>query len=71
MREAFQAYVKRVGELAEPVRMNEPATERSPVGPLFPILGSGPAGPRAEQPARAGNGADTDFVFLLTSIRRG
>jgi hypothetical protein len=46
MREALQAYVKRVGELAEHVRGNEPATKPSPVGPLFTIPGSGRAAGR-------------------------
>jgi hypothetical protein len=38
MREALQAYVKRVGELAEHVRGNEQATKQGLVGPLFTIL---------------------------------
>jgi hypothetical protein len=36
----------RVGERAEPVRRNEPATRPSPVGPLFTIPGSDPTDPR-------------------------
>ncbi len=39
MREALQAYFKRVGELAEHRRGNEQATKQSLVGPLFTILG--------------------------------
>ncbi len=46
MREALQAYVKRVGELAEHVRGNEQATEQSLVGPLFTILGYDLTDPR-------------------------
>ena len=46
MREALQAYVKRVGELAEHVRGNEPATKQSLVGPLFTILGYDLTDPR-------------------------
>ncbi len=39
MREALQAYVQRVGDLAEHVRGNEQATRQSLVGPLFTIPG--------------------------------
>ena len=39
MREALQAYVKRVGELAEHVRGNEQATKQSLAGSLFTIQG--------------------------------
>ena len=46
MREALQAYVRRVSELAEPVPGNEPATRPSLVGPLFTILGDDLTGPR-------------------------
>ena len=46
MREALQAYVKRVGELAEHVRGNEQATKQSLVGPLFTILGYDLTDPR-------------------------
>jgi hypothetical protein len=46
MREALQAYVKRVGELAEHVRGNEQATKQSLVGPLFTILGCNLTDPR-------------------------
>jgi hypothetical protein len=38
MREPLQAFVKRVGELAEHVRGNEQATKQSLVGPLYIIL---------------------------------
>jgi hypothetical protein len=40
MREALQAYVKRVGELAEHVRGNEQATKQSLIGPLLTIEGA-------------------------------
>jgi hypothetical protein len=46
MREALQAYVKRVGELADHVRGNDQATKPSAVGPLFMILGYGLTDPR-------------------------
>ncbi len=46
IREALQAYVKRVGELAEHVRGNEQATKQSLVGPLFTILGYDLTDPR-------------------------
>jgi hypothetical protein len=46
MREALQAFVKRVGELAEHVRGNEQATKQSLVGPLFTILGYDLTDPR-------------------------
>ena len=46
MREALQAYVERVGELAEHVRGNEQATKQSLVGPLFTILGYDLTDPR-------------------------
>jgi predicted type IV restriction endonuclease len=46
MREALQAYVKRVGKLAEHVRGNEQATKQSLVGPLFTILGYDLTDPR-------------------------
>ena len=46
MREALQAYVKRVGELAEHVRGNEQATKQSLVGPLFTTLGYDLTDPR-------------------------
>jgi hypothetical protein len=46
MREALQAYVKRVGELAEHVRENEQATKPRRVGPLFTILGYDRTDPR-------------------------
>lgn len=46
MREALQAYVKRVGELAEHVRCNEQVTKQSLVGPLFTILGYDLTDPR-------------------------
>jgi predicted type IV restriction endonuclease len=46
MREALQAYVQRVGELAEHVRGNEQATKQSLVGPLFIILGDDLTDPR-------------------------
>jgi hypothetical protein len=69
MRTALETYVKRVGELAEHVRGNEPATKRSPAGPRFTILGYGLVGPYADQPARAQNRTNTDFRFLLTSVR--
>jgi predicted type IV restriction endonuclease len=35
MREALQAYVKRIGALTEHVHGNEQATKQSLVGPLF------------------------------------
>ncbi len=46
MREALQAYVKRVGERAEHVRGNEQAIRPSLVGPLFTILGDDLTDPR-------------------------
>jgi hypothetical protein len=46
MREALQAYVQRVGELAEHVRGNEQATKQSMVGPLFTFLGYDLTDPR-------------------------
>jgi predicted type IV restriction endonuclease len=46
MRESMQAYVKRVGELAEHVRGNEQATKQSLVGPLFTTLGYDLTDPR-------------------------
>ena len=46
MREALQAYVKRIGELAEHVRGNEQATKQSLVGPLFTTLGYDLTDPR-------------------------
>jgi hypothetical protein len=46
MREALQAYVKRVGELAGHVRGNEQATKPILVGPLFTILGDDLTDPR-------------------------
>ncbi len=46
MREALQAYVKRVGELAEHVRGNEQATKQSLIGPLFTTLGYDLTDPR-------------------------
>jgi hypothetical protein len=39
MREVLKASVRRVGELAEPVCANEPASKPIPSGPLFTIPG--------------------------------
>jgi hypothetical protein len=46
MRKALQAYVKRVGELADHVRGDEQATKRNLVGPLFTTLSDDLTDPR-------------------------
>ncbi len=40
MRDALQAYVKRVQDLAEHVRGTEQATKQSLIGPLFTLVGN-------------------------------
>lgn len=46
MKDAIEAYVKRVRELAEHVRGNEQATKQSLIGPLFTLLGYDLTDPR-------------------------
>jgi predicted type IV restriction endonuclease len=46
VREAIEAYVKRVKELAEHVRGNEQATKQSLIGPFFTMLGYDLTDPR-------------------------
>ncbi len=50
MREALLAYVKRVGELAEHVKVNEQATKQSLIAPLFTLLGYDLTDPRECMP---------------------
>jgi hypothetical protein len=46
MRDALQAYVKRLQDLAEHARGNEQATKQSLIGPLFNLLGYDLTDPR-------------------------